>query len=327
MIRRDFMKIAINTIGAGALVRSGWAQVAANPRSGQSNVTLDLTAFHAARRFADTSFGKIAYVERGSGDAALFLHGLPLNGFQWRGALERLSPFRRCVAPDFMGLGYTQVAAGQGVSPAAQVAMLAAFLDKLGISSVDVIANDSGGAVAQLFLARYPERVRTLLLTNCDTEHECPPAALLPVIDMSLAGTFVDKFFVNWLADKKIARSKEGLGTCYAEPVRLIDETIDCYLAPIISTPERKALFHAYAIALQYNVLNGVEAALKGSNAPTRIVWGMADTIFSPGNPDYLDHTFGNSRGVRRLEGSRLFWPEERPDVIASEARSLWGVA
>jgi hypothetical protein len=41
----------------------------------------------------------------------------------------------------------------------------------------------------------------------------------------------------------------------------------------------------------------------------------------------YLHATFGNSRGVRRLEGSKLFFPEEQPDVIAEEARRLWGVA
>lgn len=59
-------------------------------------------------------------VERGSGDAALFLHGIPLNGFQWRGVLERLSVHRRCIAPDFLGLGYTRVAGGRSLAPAAQ---------------------------------------------------------------------------------------------------------------------------------------------------------------------------------------------------------------
>ena len=43
------------------------------------------------------------------GQAALFLHGAPLNGFQWRGAIERLSAHRRCIAPDFMGLGYSEI--------------------------------------------------------------------------------------------------------------------------------------------------------------------------------------------------------------------------
>src|SRR5262245_47300198 len=96
---------------------------------------LDAAAWSAARRFAETPFGKIAYVERGSGDAALFLHGFPLNGFQWRGALDRLSAYRRCVAPDLMGLGYSQIPDGQSLAPDAQVAMLAAQLDSRSITA------------------------------------------------------------------------------------------------------------------------------------------------------------------------------------------------
>jgi pimeloyl-ACP methyl ester carboxylesterase len=78
------------------------------PRTVAHGRPLDAAAWSAARRFAETPFGKIAYVERGSGDAALFLHGFPLNGFQWRGALDRLSAYRRCVAPDFMGQGLAE---------------------------------------------------------------------------------------------------------------------------------------------------------------------------------------------------------------------------
>ncbi|MGE5802121.1 MAG: alpha/beta fold hydrolase [Gemmatimonadota bacterium] len=131
---------------------------------------MDAAAFHAARRFAGTRFGRIAYVERGSATAAaLFLHGFPLNSFQWRGALDRLSPYRQCIAPDFLAMGYTEVAEGQGVGPAAQVAMIVELLDTLRIDAVDLVANDSGGAVAQLLVAGHGERVRSLLLTNCDT--------------------------------------------------------------------------------------------------------------------------------------------------------------
>ena len=106
-----------------------------------------------------------------------------------------------------------------------------------------------------------------------------------------------------------------------------VDEAIDCYFAPLVSSPRRKAQAHAYALALERNALSGIEAALKRSTIPTRIVWGTGDTIFSPASPDYLDRSFGNSLGVRRLEGSKLFWPEERPDVVAEEARKLWKVA
>ena len=43
------------------------------------------------RRFVTTRCGRIAYVEWGRGPVALFLHGFPLSGFQWRGVMEQLS--------------------------------------------------------------------------------------------------------------------------------------------------------------------------------------------------------------------------------------------
>jgi pimeloyl-ACP methyl ester carboxylesterase len=282
--------------------------------------------FGAARQFANTRFGRIAYVERGDGDTALFLHGFPLNGFQWRGAIDRLWPYRRCLAPDFLALGYTEVADGQAVGPDAQVAMLLALLDTLAIARVDLVANDSGGAIAQLLVARHPERVRSLLLTNCDTEIDSPPPALLPVIELSRAGTFADEWLAGWLGDKALARSAEGIGgMCYADPTHPTDDAIEYYFGPLVSSARRKAQVHAYALALERNPLTGIAPLLARCTVPTRIVWGTGDTIFLPASPDYLDRVFGNSRGVRRLDGSKLFWPEELPGVIAAEARGLWG--
>jgi haloalkane dehalogenase len=284
------------------------------------------SAFHTERRFAETPFGKIAYVARGNGSAALFLHGFPLNSFQWRGALEPLSLHRRCIAPDFLAMGYTEVADGQSVAPDAQVAMLVALLDSLSISAIDLVANDSGGAVAQLFVARHHERVRTLLLTNCDTEYDSPPAALKPVIELSRTGTFVDQWLAPWLADKTLARSSEGIGEmCYADAAHPTDEAIEYYWTPLTSSQRRKALVHAFAVALERNPLEGIGASLARCSVPTRIVWGMSDSIFSKTSPDYLNRTFRKSRGVRRLANSKLFWPEERPDLIVEETRHLWG--
>jgi len=326
--RREFLALASTTLAAGAL--GGWsARATEGGRSAISGAgkPTDAADFRAARRFAETRFGRIAYVERGAGEAALFLHGFPLNGFQWRGALDRLSMYRRCIAPDFMGLGYTEVTEGQSVAPAAQVEMLLALLDQRSISTVDVVANDSGGAVAQLLVARHPERARTLLLTNCDVENDCPPAAVLPVIEMAKAGTYVDKWLAPWLADKALARSAEGIGgMTYTEPICPSDEAIEYYFAPLVRSPRGRRQVHAYAVALERNALEGIEPALKRCPAPTRIVWGTGDTIFSQASPDYLNRIFAKSRGVRRVPGARLFFPEEFPDLIAEEARRLWGV-
>ncbi len=284
-------------------------------------------AFSKMRRYVDTKFGRIAYVERGNGPGALFLHGFPLNSFQWRDVIDRLSDRRRCIAADFLGLGYTEVAKGQSVAPSAQADMLAALLDKLSVGAVDMIANDSGGAVAQLFVTRYPKRVRTLLLTNCDVEPDSPPPSVVPVIELARKGRFADEWLLPWVKDKNLARSPKGLGgLCYSDPMNPTDEAIDFYLAPLVSSPERKTLTNAYGAALDPNPLAGIEPALKRCKVPTRIVWGTADKIFSKESPTYLDRVLGNSLGVRRVEGAKLFFPEERPEVIAEEGVKLWRV-
>ena len=323
MDRREFI-----AVGASAAVSAAVACLAPSARSRRhltASGTLDAAAYHRSRRFARPTFGNIAYVERGAGLAALFVHGLPLNGFQWRGALERLSPHRRCIAPDLMGLGYSEIPGSQSLAPEAQASMLAAFLDSLAISAVDLVASDSGGAVAQIFVARYPDRVRTLLLTNCDVHEDSPPPALLPVIAASRAGTFADAELAPQIANKAKARLKTGLGgCCYTDPAQLTDEAIDYYLTPLVSSPHRKAQLHGYCVALDRNPLPSIEPALRRSQVPLRVVWGTGDTIFDPKGPDWLHRTFPRSRGVRRIPGANLFFPEEMPDVIAEEALTLW---
>lgn len=325
MHRRHFIGTAAGALAAGAMWRTLGAHAPQRESASASAAPMNAAAFRAARKLITTSCGRIACVERGAGPAALFLHGFPLNGFQWRGALDRLSPIRRCVAPDFLGLGYTEVAAGASLAPAAQADMLVALLDALSIDRADVVANDSGGAVAQLLVTRHPQRVRTLLLTNCDTEHDSPPPALTPLIQASREGRFVDETLLPQLADPAFARSARGIGgLCYVDPAHPTDEAVEYYFRPLVSSPERKALVHGYAIALEPNPLEGIGPALKRCSVPTRVVWGTADDIFSAESPGYLGRAFGNSRGVRRLEGRKLFWPEELPDVVAEEARRLW---
>lgn len=289
---------------------------------------MDLKEFHASRRFLGLPSGRIAYVERGRGNTALFLHGYPLNGYQWRGAFDRLSRQRRCIAADFLGLGYTQAPAGTDLTPKAQLAMLIQFLDSLGEHSVDIVASDSGGAVAQLFAAYHPQRVRTLLLANCDTSIDSPPKAVIDLIEDVRRGVAAEKYVLQPLKDHTLARSPQNLiGACYTYPDKFLDETLDCYLNPYVQSPLRTQQFGQYALGLEKNVLAEAEPALKRFAGPVRVVWGTGDVIFSPDSPDWLNRTFPNSRGVRRLEGAKLFWPEEFPDVVAEEARKLWSAS
>lgn len=281
--------------------------------------------FGCERRFKRHGSSRIAYMDQGKGPGALFIHGFPLSSFQWRGLMARLLGERRCIVPDLMGLGYTEVAPGAEIGPDAQVTMLLALLDALGMKAVDVIANDSGGTVAQLLLVRAPARVRSLLLTNGDVETDSPPAALQPVFTMARAGAYPDEWLVPWLADKAQARSPAGIGgMCYSSPLHPTDAALEQYLAPLVATAERKALTNRYALALEPNALLGIEARLRKMNHPVGVVWGMRDTIFAPTSCEYLERIFRNFQGVRRVTEGKLFFPEEYPDLMAEEARRLW---
>lgn len=326
MQRRELLAMAAGAVVATAIGAVAFGQPTSAPTPSEDDEAA--RRHDRERRFAETVFGRIAYIDRGTGEAALFLHGFPLSSFQWRGAIDRLSAHRRCLAPDWMGLGHTEVAPGQSVTPAAQADMIAAFLNRLAIRQVDLIANDSGGAVAQLFVTRYPQRVRTLLLTNCDVETDSPPSALLPVIDLARAGVYPDLWLQPWLHHKDVARSPTGLGgMCYGDPAHPTDAALDQYLGPLVASAERKALVNRYALGLTPNPLQGIAPLLRKCTVPTRIVWGMSDNIFSARNPDYLAGLLPRVAGVRRIPAAKLFFPEEYPDIIAEETRLLWSQA
>jgi haloalkane dehalogenase len=176
-----------------------------------------------------------------------------------------------------------------------------------------------------LFVTRYPKRVRSLLLTNCDVEIDSPPAALQPVIDSARAGVYPDLWLEPWLNHKEVARSSSGLGgMCYSNPANPTDVAIEQYLAPLVESPERKALVNRYALGLTPNPLQGIKQQLRKCTVPVRVVWGTSDTIFSTGTPDYLAGILPRFKGIRRIAEAKLFFPEEYPDIIAAEARLLW---
>lgn len=288
---------------------------------------IDAAWYRRSRRFAQLPMSRVAYVERGRGPAAMFIHGYPLNGYQWRGALERLHTHRRCIAPDLMGMGFTQTPEKQAISSGTQVTMLAALLDALRIDAVDLVANDSGGIVAQLFVAKYPERVRTLLLTNCDVDENSPPPLLLPLIELAKKGTMVDEVFVPQLKDKQFARSAQGIGgQAYSYPERLKDETVDIYLGPLAETPLKKAQNNQYVVSMETNLLVAIREDLRRWKGPARMVWGLKDVLFGVKWAEWLDRTLPGSRGVRRIEEANLFFPEEMPELIAEEAAQLWSI-
>lgn len=279
--------------------------------------------FNAARKFADLPVGKIAYVELGKGPAAIFLHGYPLNGFQWRGVMARLADIRRCIAPDLMGLGYTDVPENADLSPLAQSAMIVAFMDKLGIEDADFVSNDSATGIAQLLAANHPGRVRSLLLTNGDVHTNSPPEALQPFLDMAKRGE-VDAWYERHLTDRSFVAA--NIGHAYRNPEVPV-ELLEVYFRPLISSPKRRKQGQTYGVAMTPNPLPAIEPKLRAFDKPVRMLWHRNSDLFPDEWAHWLDKTFPKSQGIRFLDDvGNLFFPEEIPDVVAAECRKLWRV-
>jgi pimeloyl-ACP methyl ester carboxylesterase len=133
--------------------------------------------FAALRKTIDTSFGRIATYEMGSGPAALFVHGYPISAYHWRHQLTALADVRRCIAVDLLGLGYTQPAPGATVGYREQARMLLELADVLGRGAFDLVGNDSG-ARSRRSSVSAPDRIGPSPSPTARSPNN-PPAALV----------------------------------------------------------------------------------------------------------------------------------------------------
>jgi len=284
---------------------------------------MDAAAFHAQRRFAETSSGRIAYITHGNGPPALLLHGVPLNGFHWRHVIERVGDLRSCIAPDLLGLGYTVPAEGQEISFTAQARMVGELLDSLGLDQVDLVGNDSGGAIAQIFAATHPERVLTLTLTNCDVHDHWPPAALARTLEAARAGVLADGFR-RQLEQPSSARSPNRLGAGYADPFAPTDEAVRVYLEPLLSSHDRIRQLNEYFLNFDNAQTVAIEEQLRSLTVPTLIVWALDDVFFDIASARWLRDTIPGVVGLVEVPEAKLFFPEDRPDALVRSLRELW---
>jgi len=111
---------------------------------------------------AQFDFGKISYREQGSGDALVFLHGLAGNSRSWTGQFKEFASTNRVLAWDAPGYGGSSVI-GSDINDFADA--LATLLDTCGIEQIRLTGHSMGGIVAGRFAGRYPQRVRSLVLS------------------------------------------------------------------------------------------------------------------------------------------------------------------
>ena len=283
---------------------------------------MQLSELNAHRHTAATRFGEISYLDIGAGPAALFVHGIATNAYLWRHVMDALSGQHRCIAIDLPLHGQSPVAAEQDLSLAALAAGLDDFCDVLGLTGVDLVANDTGGAIAQIFATRYPHRLATLTLTNCDTVDNLPPEAFRPMIELAAAGNLAPSavaMFANLEAAAKIS-----FASGYEHLDQIDRDVIRSYLEPCFGTIERARQFERLLVSLDVADLQAVMPRLRELTVPTLVVWGTGDAFFDVSWAYWLRDTIPGTTRVVTVDGARLFFPEERPMDLVPHLEQHW---
>ncbi|HEX5301887.1 MAG TPA: alpha/beta hydrolase [Streptosporangiaceae bacterium] len=286
---------------------------------------MQLQELDAARRSVTTRSGEISYIDLGTGPAALFVHGIATNAYLWRNVIAPLASQRRCVALDLPLHGRSPVADGQDLSLSALAAVVEDFCDALGLTGIDLVANDTGGAIAQIFAARNPHRLATLTLTNCDTSGNTPPEAFKPVVELAAAGQLAPTA-VAMLADPGAA-AKVAFGSGYEHLERIDPAVIRSYLEPWCGTIERARHFERLLAALDDGDLAAVTPRLRELTVPTLLVWGTGDEFFDASWARWLRDTIPGTTGLITVDGARLFFPDERPMDLVPHLEKHWAAA
>jgi pimeloyl-ACP methyl ester carboxylesterase len=258
--------------------------------------------------------GTIRYRERGSGEPIVFVHGFLVNGDLWRKVVPLLADRARCIAPDWpLGSHELPLQDKVDLSPPGLARIIVDFLDALGIERATLVGNDTGGALCQIVATTYPERVRALVLTDCDAFDNFPPKAFrylkwltyipgaiyLVAQSMRLSLLRRTPIAFGWLSKTPVERAvMDG----WVGPVgRNAGVRLDAVRA-------LKAVHPRYTLA--------AAEKLHAFERPVLIAWAPDDRFFPFSHAERLAQIIPNAR-LERIEDSYTFVSEDQPERLA----------
>lgn len=122
------------------------------------SATLD--AWQRQGRFIDWRGHRVFVAQAGRGPALLLVHGYPIGSYDWHAVWDNLATRFTLIAPDMLGLGFSDKPAGHAYSLQDHADLHDALIQRLGLRRLSVMAHDLGVSVAQELLARQLEDAR-----------------------------------------------------------------------------------------------------------------------------------------------------------------------
>jgi pimeloyl-ACP methyl ester carboxylesterase len=275
--------------------------------------------FSARKRLITAGDRMVAYVDEGSGEPLVLLHGCPFHAYEWRDVIPILAQRFRVIAPDLVGLGDTPVSLADDYRLPRNAEMVCDLLDALGLDSAHFVGHDHGGATCLLLMGSAPERMCSVVLTNAEAYDDWPSAEETPFLHLivrtptspMLWGLMHSPSFRRW-AFSIAAHRREVL----------TDETLRAIVAPLIATPARwQRLRRFFAWQLDPDHQSETVRAVEGMRrftAPTLLLWGRHDENFGePVARKLLDDIPGAERIEWMGESGHLPMLEQ-PDAYAA---------
>jgi pimeloyl-ACP methyl ester carboxylesterase len=127
---------------------------------------LDRNEYPFLSRYLTTEHGDMHYVDEGSGDILLFIHGNPTWSFMYRHLIKGLSPGYRCIALDHVGFGLSEKPHGVSYLPEFHAKNLERFIETLGLKDITLVIHDWGGPIGMAYAIRHPENIKRMIVFN-----------------------------------------------------------------------------------------------------------------------------------------------------------------
>lgn len=266
------------------------------------------------------------YLDEGSGEPLVMLHGNPTWSFYYRSLVKGLSGRYRVVVPDHIGCGLSDKPGPDRYDYrlATRVSDLEQLLDHLGLRrDITLVVHDWGGMIGMAYAVAHPERIRRLVILN--TAAFLPPGGKRLPLRLWLMRNFTRLstpliLGLNLFAGAALVMaSRRGLAPAVRAGL----------IAPYDSPAHRIAtLKFVQDIPLtprdpSYALVASVSAGLPLlADRPMLLLWGRHDFVF---DEDYLAEwrrRFPNASS-EVFEGAGHYLLEDEPGQILERIRAF----
>jgi haloalkane dehalogenase len=254
---------------------------------------------------------RMAWVESGSGDPILCVHGEPSWGYLYRKMISPLTAVGRVVVPDLIGFGRSdKPAAKDDYTYALHHDALASFILQLDLKRITLVCQDWGGLLGLPIAAEMPERFARLVIMNTG----------LPVSGKPFSAGFMAwRNFAEKSTDIDVGRVIER-GTTNPMP----PEVIAAYNAPF---PDVSYKAGALKFPLLVPISPDAEAlphmrkaadALRSWDKPAIVLFSDLDPVTSGGDKFFRDLILTTrAEPSITIEGAGHFLQEDSGEIIA----------